>query len=475
MTDRYDRLLRNGHVVDPVNGVDCKMDVGIKDGKVADIHQDISPALAGEDFDLSGAWVLPGVIDLHVHASSWLGGKYAHRMMAEAGVTTALDMSGPIDSVLEIAAAHGAGLNLAAIQYVRPGHTVAGTDPGTGELEDLLADCQKKGAIGFKLLGGHYPLTPEATARAIDVAAAHGAYLAFHAGTLATRSNITGMAEAVDLIRDRAVHLAHINSYCRGKVKAYMQETEEAISALSTHPNICSESYLAAVNGTSAKCSDGRPESEVTVTCLTTGGFEASEAGLEEAILAGWAQINMETGGRVILAVGPGARDWWRRKQTDTTVSFQVNPAEPRIRLAAARRANGEFVVDGISTDGGGIPRNVTVKMGMALVDLQVLSIEDFVIKTSRNPARILGLTAKGHLRPGADADITVVRKTDHAPLMTLVNGAVCMWRGHVCGTRSRIITTPKGVEAVRAKGLAPVVVDPAQTPFCRRENLGSQ
>jgi hypothetical protein len=270
------------------------------------------------------------------------------------------------------------------------------------------------------------------------------------------------------------VHLAHINSYCRGKVHPYMQETEAAIEALTAHPSICSESYLAAVNGTSAKCSSGRPESEVTVTCLKTGGFDASETGLEDAILAGWAQINMETGGRVILATGPTARDWWRSRDTDTTVSFQVNPAEPRIRLAAAKRPNGKFVVDCISTDGGGIPRNVTVKMGMALVDLQVLDIEDFVIKTSRNPARILGLSQKGHLGTGADADITVVRKTDHCPLMTMANGTICMWRGHVCGSGCHIVTTPKGEGAVRAKGLKPIVVNPEKTPFCQRGRLDS-
>ena len=104
MTYLYDCVLRNGHVVDPVNGVNGRMDVGIKEGKLVDIEPELSPTLARDSFDLTGAWVLPGVIDLHVHASAWLGGKFAHRMMAEAGVTTALDMSGPIDSVLDIAA-----------------------------------------------------------------------------------------------------------------------------------------------------------------------------------------------------------------------------------------------------------------------------------------------------------------------------------------------------------------------------------
>ena len=50
-------------------------------------------------------------------------------MMALAGVTTALDMSGPVDSVVEMARDHGVGLNLACLQYVRPGYTVETTDP----------------------------------------------------------------------------------------------------------------------------------------------------------------------------------------------------------------------------------------------------------------------------------------------------------------------------------------------------------
>ena len=58
-------------------------------------------------------------------------------MMAQAGVTTALDMSGPIDSVLDIARDYGVGLNLACINYVRPGHTVTDTNPREGELETL--------------------------------------------------------------------------------------------------------------------------------------------------------------------------------------------------------------------------------------------------------------------------------------------------------------------------------------------------
>jgi hypothetical protein len=381
-------------------------------------------------------------------------------------VTTALDMSGPIDSVLDMARDYGVGLNIACINYVRPGHTVRDENPGEAELQTLLEATLAKGAIGFKLLGGHYPLTPEATALAIAIANKNKAYIAFHVGTLRNGSNIDGFLEAVSLAAGNALHTAHVNSYCRGLVRPYMVETEEAIAALVANPNIRSESYLSPVNGTSAKCSGGQPESLVTRKCLVTGGFAASEDGLAQAILAGWAQINVEAGGEMILASGEEALAYWRERGTDTTVGFNVNPPEPRLRLTTAKRPDGRFVVDCISTDGGGIPRNVIVSMGLPLVKLQALTLAEFVRKASYNPARILGLSGKGHLTPGADADITVLDVAEQRPVLTIVDGKVVMYQGYVCGKGSRIVTTAAGEGYVRTRGLGTVTVDLARSAF---------
>jgi cytosine/adenosine deaminase-related metal-dependent hydrolase len=466
MPEQYDVLLRNGVVVDPDGGRMESADVAVTGGQIAEIAPGLDPTRAREIFDLRGYHLLPGIIDLHVHASAWLGGRAAHKMMAEVGVTTALDMSGPIESVLDIARDHGVGLNIACIEAVRPGQTVQGADPGRAELLALLETSLAKGAIGLKLLGGHYPLTPEATARTIELANRSRAYVAFHAGSLTQGSNIQGFHQAVELAGPHALHIAHVNSYCRGAVRPCMQETEEAIAALIAHPNLRTENYLSPMNGTSAKCSGGAPESRVTQHCLTVGGFPPTEAGFEASILAGWAQINIETGGRVLLGSGPGARDYWRQCGTDATVSFAVNPPEPRLRLATAKRPPGEFVVDAISTDGGGIPRNVIVEMGLALVKLQALTLPEFARKTSTNPARILGLMNKGCLVPGADADITVVDVDRQQAVLGMVNGQVIMHHGFVCGRGSRIVTTAVGVDAIRRRGLAPVVVELAESTF---------
>lgn len=462
----YDLLLQGGHVVDPFSGKNAITDVGIKDGQVVAVEAGLNATTAQAVLNVAGNYVIPGIIDLHTHLSPRHSGAVGHKMLARAGVTTTLEIAGPIDSVLPIAQHGGAGLNLALLESVRAGHTVKSDNPSLNDLEALIERTLAKGGLGVKIMGGHYPLTPEATARAIAAAHNRQAYVAFHAGTKATGSNIEGCKEAIALAEGRPLHLAHINSYCRGQNRPSWVEAEEAISALTANPNVISESYLSPMNGSSCRCSDGAPESLVVRRCLETGGYAPTEKGLEEAILHGWANVNIAKGGEVVLCAGPEAAAYWRQNNTEGTVSFPVNPPEPRLRLAVARRADRSFVVDCIATDGGGIPRNVIVEMGLSMVKLQALTMADFVQKTSLNPSRLLGLTNKGHLGIGADADITIVNLERQQPVTTIVAGKVIMHQGVVLGTGSRIITTAAGEKTLRSRGLETIVIDMAKTGY---------
>ena len=49
------------------------------------------------------------------------------------------------------------------------------------------------------------------------------------------------------------------------------------------------------------------------------------------------------------------------------------------VALATEKRPDGSFVVDCISTDGGGIPRNVIIAKGLSLVKLGGLNMAEFV------------------------------------------------------------------------------------------------
>ena len=89
MSYQYDVLLQNGTVVDYASDREAVMDVAVVDGKIAEIAPELNPTQARDVFDVSGQHVVPGIIDLHTHFSSWVGGRYGHKMLALAGVTAA--------------------------------------------------------------------------------------------------------------------------------------------------------------------------------------------------------------------------------------------------------------------------------------------------------------------------------------------------------------------------------------------------
>jgi dihydroorotase len=62
-----DMLIKGGHVIDPKNKIDGKMDVAIKDGKIFQVAADIPASSAKKTVNASGLYVSPGFIDMHVH------------------------------------------------------------------------------------------------------------------------------------------------------------------------------------------------------------------------------------------------------------------------------------------------------------------------------------------------------------------------------------------------------------------------
>ncbi len=59
-------VIKNGRVLDPASGTDKALDVVIDGGKVVDLAA-AGSGKASETIDASGKWVVPGLIDLHVH------------------------------------------------------------------------------------------------------------------------------------------------------------------------------------------------------------------------------------------------------------------------------------------------------------------------------------------------------------------------------------------------------------------------
>ena len=462
---KYDLLIRGGTVIDPVNHLHGIYDLAVQKGHIALIERCIPSSVANEVFDANGKYVLPGLVDLHSHVSPDTS-PYSHRMLAAAGVTATLDMAGPIEGMLKLASENGAGLTVASLNALKPGENIPSNAPSERELKIALDDALDKGSIGLKVLAGLSLLYPKAIEDSFHIANENKAYVAVHCGSTNNNSNLEGLLEAVDLAGDNCVHIAHINTYCRGLIKEEIQETSDAINALTTHPRLRSESYLSPVNGNWATCENGIPKTPVCKNCLRQGGYPETMDGLRQAILDGWAMINMPAGGQSTLATGQAAVDYWLSVGTKAGVSFAVNAPGPRYWLATAKRKDGSFVCDAISTDGGGIPRNTLISHGISLIKFGALTWEDYVRKTSVNPAKILGLYNHGSLSLGLEANITVVDDILQKPDLVISNGKIIMIHGYLCGKGTRFVTTERGEKNVREHGVEPFVIDVNQTGF---------
>lgn len=90
----HDLLLKNAQLLDPGSGLDMKGDIAFTGGKVSAIGQAIDTRDANQVQDVGGAWVVPGLIDMHTHVyrDGVALSVDAELLLRRSGTTTALDV-----------------------------------------------------------------------------------------------------------------------------------------------------------------------------------------------------------------------------------------------------------------------------------------------------------------------------------------------------------------------------------------------
>ena len=200
----YEVVIKGGHVLDPGQGLDGRMDIGVSGGRIAAIEPDIPASEAGRVVDVRGTnrYVVPGLLDIHTHVA--YGATTAGVGMGcvdpdvggvGSGVTTVLDAGSVGIANVGVFGAHLLPTaKTRVICFVNVG-TFAHTTPAPADvtrIEDIdrkaIASCiqANPGMIGgFKLrLVG--PIMQERGAEIVrlakDIADEHGLPLMVHIG-----------------------------------------------------------------------------------------------------------------------------------------------------------------------------------------------------------------------------------------------------------------------------------------------------
>jgi dihydroorotase len=147
--DLYDLAIAGGRVALPGLDVPVATDIGVRDGRVVALAPGCA-ARAGEVVDARGLWVLPGLIDMHVHfrdpgmphKDTFLDGTTA---AAFGGVTTVCDMPNTIPAVTTERAFDDKLAAVGPRALVDFGLFVGGRDPAE------VAGMARRGAIGLKI------------------------------------------------------------------------------------------------------------------------------------------------------------------------------------------------------------------------------------------------------------------------------------------------------------------------------------
>ena len=416
-----DILLRGGRVLDPVREFDAQADVLLSDGKIARIERGL--AAPGKDtkvVDVKDCWVVPGLIDLHVHLRE-PGQEYKENI--ESGTAAAavggfsavccMPNTNPLNDTRAVTDLIVQRARDKGVVRVYPIGCI--TQGQKGETLADMGELQEAGCVAVSD-DGHGVMNSEVMRRALEYArsfrmpivqhcedSALSAGGAMHEGLASTRLGIRAQpaaAESAMLARDLELvaltggryHMAHIS--CAESVRLIRDAKKRGLP----------------------------------VTCEVT----PHNLMLTDEACAGY----------------------------DTF--FKMNPPlRSASDQAALREALADGTIDAIATDhaphssvekevefeqasNGVIGLETALALAVELVGAGVLTPAKLVMRMSAGPAKVLGLPG-GSLAPGGAADVTVIDPQ-------------AAWICDATRFRSKARNTPFGGRAMRGRAVLTVV-----------------
>jgi len=428
----YDLLIRNATVIDGTRAPRFQGDIGVRDGKIADVGQ-LQGARGEREIDATGRIVAPGFIDVHTHDDRLLFSDPAMTPKVSQGVTTVI--------------AGNCGISLAHSPPPGAGGIVPPLDlldsdggwfrfPSFGAYREELA--AKPAAINAACLVGHTtfrvavmdnldrPATKAEIAKMREMAReslASGA-IGVSTGTAYAPAASAPTEEIVEVCRPLTEFGGLYVTHMRNEDDQITDSIEEtcAIGRSLNVPVVISHHKTVGIrnHGRSAETLAliGQRMREQRV-CLDCYPYIASSTVLRSdrlvqssRIIITWSKPHPEFSGvdldEVARRLGVSREDAVEKIKPAGAIYFMLDEKDVQRILAFDETMIGS---DGLPHDAKPHPRlwgTFPRVLGHYARDLKLFTLETAVYKMTGLPARNFGLNGRGVLQQGAHADITL-------------------------------------------------------------------
>lgn len=467
--------IAGGRIIDPANGVNDEVgDIWIEGGRVVAPPND-PDARADRTIDARGFVVMPGGVDVHSHiAGSKVNAARIMRpeerrgddqvmrrwaairsgtlgsvpstfatgyQYAGLGYTTAVDAAIPPLGARHAHAEFGDTPLVDKAMLVLMGNNHAILDAvGAGDRHRIeqtvawLLDAAKGfgvkavnpgGVEQWKQGGGrladwddrvdHFNVSPreivKALARAVDALGLPHP-LHFHGMNLGVPGNWSQTLEGMKAVEGSRLHLAHIQFHSYGGSPDQTGDFDSQVAPLAdyvdSHPNLTVDVGQVMFGATTSMTADG-----------LVGHYLANLHGRK------WFNLDVEQeDGCGVVPITYDDRNYVHAIQWAVGLEWFLRVGDPwRVALSTDHPNGGSFRtypdVIALLMDRGlradvlkRLPERVRARSGLGDLSREY-SLSEIAIITRAGPARILGLARKGHLGPGADADVTIYSPDD--------------------------------------------------------------